>query len=738
MMVSRRTYAGRAIGFAARQAAGIGQRLRDRRRPTYLECAFGNLPRLRCLQPIETSLLKAHRDRIAGLAANYLEHRFDLLGSGWTQVRHGMDCRGVEGLRRAGGSPAAADPDGRWLKGRINQSNLAHSQRIWRLIDPGYEPIDWQRDFKSGHRWAENTWYLDIRYGHRPGVDIKVPWELARMQHLPQMAWWYALARADASDCGAADRCAAEFRNQVLDFIATNPPRFGVNWRSAMEAAIRAANWIVAAELFGAYGAVFDAQFENIFSRSLCDHGLYIEANLEWDAQVRGNHYLANVAGLLFIAAVLPRAPKTDAWLAFAVRELVREAEFQFAPDGSHREASTGYHALTAEMMTWATALVLALPAEKMQALCAYDHRQMDTAPALAPAPVPIHSNGTPFPDWYFDRLQRMGEFVAHITKPGGRMAQIGDHDSGRFIRFDAAYARMTAAQARSRYANLDGYRELPDGAAYWDQNHLDRRGLLAAIGALTGRGDLLAAAGEGWLEAAIMRGLIPPRFKPPARPAAAVGGEHRIATLRDELCARGRTRTYEFQAAGGDLREGLICHSYPDFGLFIARSQRLYLAIRCGRFGLTGNGGHAHHDQLSIELWLDGRDLILDPGTYVYTALSRRREEYRGPLAHFAPQVEGRDAQGSGPGLFQMRDRAAARCLYFGADGFAGCHRGFGPMVFRVIEILPGAIRITDAIEGQGRLRQLTPAPGWRCGWRESPRYSPAYGVVMRDEDCH
>src|SRR5581483_1537449 len=423
-------------------------------------------------------------------------HRFDLRGSGEIQVRYGGGCRGLEGYRYETAMQVHGDAHGGRLADLSNHSNRTESLRARRLIDPPYEPIDWQRDFKSGYRWSESTWYLDVRYGHQPGVDIKVPWELARMQHLPQMAWAYTLAKNDVPGPGPPDQYTREFRNQILDFIAANPPRFGVNWRSAMEVAIRAANWAVAADLFRASGADLDAQFLAVLARSLFEHGLHIEANLEWDPEVRGNHYLANVAGLLFIAAYLPSTPKTDAWLAFAVRELLAEAEFQFAPDGSNREASTSYHCLAAEMMLYATALALALPPHKRQALERYDHRSLSCRPALKPAPIPLHPSPlrdalTPFPPWYFERLERMGEFIAHLTRPDGRIAQFGDNDSGRFLRFDACYHEMTVAQARARYENLAGDHG-SDDAPYWDEDHLDHRGLAGAIGAITGRDDLL------------------------------------------------------------------------------------------------------------------------------------------------------------------------------------------------------------------------------------------------------
>jgi hypothetical protein len=126
---------------------------------------------------------------------------------------------------------------------------------------------------------------------------------------------------------------------------------------------------------------------------------------------------------------------------------------------------------------------------------------------------------------------------------------------------------------------------------------------------------------------------------------------------------------------------------------------------------------------------------VIVDPGTYLYSALAERRNEYRGALAHFAPQPEDRAALGNGPGLFQMRDRAGAQCLYFGPHGFAGCHVGYGIPVWRVIEIGASSIRIIDGLKG-GRLRELTPACGYRCGWRESPRPSPGYGIILNDSE--
>jgi len=150
------------------------------------------------------------------LADLYRKGMFDLLGSGWVAVRHGMVCAGVEAHVYPPAPAVSPDRDGNWLRGRINPTNLAAAQAVWRLVSTEYTPIDWHLDFKSGFRWREDTWYRDIAYGHAPGADVKIPWELARMQHLALLAAAYA-ATGDESYPRA-------MRDQVLDFITKTRP----------------------------------------------------------------------------------------------------------------------------------------------------------------------------------------------------------------------------------------------------------------------------------------------------------------------------------------------------------------------------------------------------------------------------------------------------------------------------------------------------------------------------------
>jgi hypothetical protein len=613
-----------------------------------------------------------------------------------------------------------------------------------------------------------------VEYSPEPGVDIKVPWELARMQHLPQIALAYGLAKREANttkgcseigetkDAGGClkspETYAREFRNQVLDFMATNPPRFGVNWKYSMEAGMRVVNWLVAYDLFKALGARFDPLFETALIKGVHDHGLHIVNHLEWDEKLRTNHYLGNLAGLVFVGAYLPRTRETDAWLSFGVQELIREARHQFYDDGGNREASTSYHRLSAEMVIYATALVLALPRERVAALREYDPTLMGKRPGLSPSPLPFYSvprpkpfvqnAESPFPAWYFERIEKMVEFTMHVTKPNGMVPQIGDNDSGRLLKLDPIYEGLSVKEAKDRYGNLEGYDQLPDEEVYWDERILDHKHLASAAAGLFSREDFGRFAGNVRLEKMIIHRLSGGgnigSYKRDEEPSKAMG---RLIGEKDDLSdlmkkcegLPGYVRhCTEIPMDGENLREDMELYGYPDFGLFIFRSKRMYAAVRCGPIGQNGFGGHAHNDQLALELSIDGIDRLADLGTYLYMPLPAHRNAYRSVKAHFAPQSKnGREPGKLNLGLFQLGDEAKAKCLYFGENGFAGCHWGFGDPVYRMVTWTERGLKIIDDLKEPSH---------WKTGSRKRASsgptanpvsFSKGYGVRMRQPDC-
>jgi hypothetical protein len=177
-------------------------------------------------------------------------------------------------------------------------------------------------------------------------------------------------------------------------------------------------------------------------------------------------------------------------------------------------------------------------------------------------------------------------------------------------------------------------------------------------------------------------------------------------------------------------LRQPPIAIAYRDFGVYLWRNDRLYLAVRCGPIGQQDNGGHAHNDQLAIELQVDGEDWLADPGTFIYTALPDERNAYRSVRAHFAPQLVDRCEPGRlDVGLFQLGNDARAKLLAFDANGFVGMHQGYGLPVYRTLLWRQNGVVVQDFSD---RSQPLLPVQNLDCRparWATLPM-STGYGI--------
>jgi hypothetical protein len=670
----------KALGLGLRLGGEAVARRRDRRAPTFLDAApEGPLRRRIRLGDRPTS--PETDAALARATAQYLAHRFDLLGSGWTQVRHGADCPGLEGHRFASAPRVTADAEGDWLVGRVNAANLGESRRIWRLIGAPYEPIDWQLDFRSGYRWSERTHFLDLRYGRVLGADVKIPWELARMQHLAQLALAYRRAAAGAPGFLAPALYRDAMRSQTLDFIATNPPRFGVNWACAMDVAIRAVNILIALDLFLDAGAAFDSAFLDLVRRSVAEHGRHVLANLEWAHTGRGNHYLADIVGLLFVAAYLPRMPETDAWFEFAAREFIAEGAGQFLADGGYGESSTGYHRLGGELLAFGIAVLLGVDEDEAR-IFERPQARLAVRPPQPPARSPLHELGrgliSPLPSALFATLGGAGRLSRDATKPAGEVVQWGDNDSGRLIKPQPA-------------------RERADGRVLEDA--LDHRGFVAAAAALTGQERLGAWAGDR-IEGEIARALARGRAVPVAvSRASALPGSSTLEGILESIArlAPDSRRVVAIPLPAGAMADVRLA-AYPQFGHYALVGPRLFLAIRLPAREFGDARGHAHDDMLAVELQIDGCDVLTDPGTFVYTPLPAERNLYRAAAAHSVPRPEGGGGTDLARGLFEMAAAPGGQCLFLGDRGFAG--RAFGPdwVTIRVVSCETDRIEIVDA----------------------------------------
>jgi len=594
------------------------------------------------------------------LSSMYLSHRFDLLGSGWVPNNYTDTALGVEGNRYNNTLNVKFD-DQQWLKKIVCRAHQKYSFQIMCVVDKTYVPIDWQKDFKSGYRWTAREWYRDQRIGHLNGVDVKVPWELARFQHLPQMAIC-ALCMPEIKR-----QMIKEFKNQIIDFIAVNPPKMGVNWICSMDVGIRAANMLIAFDIFRQIDEeeVISNEFKDILSGSVYEHGRHIMANLENDGNHVANHYLANIAGLLFISAYLESSRETDEWLAFSIMELVKETERQFNDDGTNFETSTSYHRLSGEMVIYSIALICGLDRERIQLVLKNSRKFVKWLKnTTATTNVSACSGRELLPESVFIKMQAAGIFTETLTKPDGTVVQIGDNDSGRFFKLTPVGEFIKNGDAEKKYWNLNGYNSYissttneDEQALYWDENDLDHSPFVSAVTGVVEpicrsmykecklEKSFTASLGKGCLYTGTNHLLLTNSI---VKDCQVIGPEWHL-----------KETVMNFPGTIM-LTDGIKIIQFRDFGLVLVKSKRLYCAIRIGGTVPEHSAGHSHNDMLSFELNVDGDDVVVDAGTYLYSPLPSIRNTFRSTFTHNTICVDGieqRSWNGDYSGLFRYNE---------------------------------------------------------------------------------
>jgi hypothetical protein len=100
---------------------------------------------------------------------------------------------------------------------------------------------------------------------------------------------------------------------------------------------------------------------------------------------------------------------------------------------------------------------------------------------------------------------------------------------------------------------------------------------------------------------------------------------------------------------------------SFPDAGFFILRTPDHYLFVDAGPVGSGGTGGHGHNDCLSFEWHAEGRPLLTDSGSYVYSASREWRNRFRSTAFHNSVRVDGEEINRmpSPAALFALQDDA-------------------------------------------------------------------------------
>ena len=158
----------------------------------------------------------------------------------------------------------------------------------------------------------------------------------------------------------------------------------------------------------------------------------------------------------------------------------------------------------------------------------------------------------------------------------------------------------------------------------------------------------------------------------------------------------------------------GATSFSLESSGVYVMSSgepaaQRLVLDA--GPQG-AGRAGHGHADALSVQLAINGQEVLIDPGTFVYVDSAGGRNLFRGTKGHSTVVVDGQDqTEPAGPFLWHGSTDGSVDCWVTGKsfDLFVGSHGGYArltePVVHRrtVFYLKPHFWLVRDVLKGTG-----------------------------------
>lgn len=295
------------------------------------------------------------------------------------------------------------------------------------------EGSGWHEDAFHGSRWGMD-YFADIDILQRNATsDVKVPWELSRLQFLVWLAERACLAAEEERT-----ECVTRLEEILDDWIEANPVGFGVNWACPMEVAIRLANVLVACSIAGQ----FMKRKRLRRALELVDESRRFIARFPELSDIPGNHYLADLMGLAVAEVMLGEYPDIS---RSAVQRFAKEAAKQFELDGCHIERAPIYHRLCLDM------LLLVASA--------------------------LRGGGHQLPNLLEEAIHRANAFCEFLVDQSDRLPVMEDSDSGHIIWVgqDHRDYQPTRAIVRSMFGG--------PGSATSDAEGSDYAALMACLG---------------------------------------------------------------------------------------------------------------------------------------------------------------------------------------------------------------------------------------------------------------
>ena len=546
----------------------------------------------------------------------------------------------------------------KWINQHINVSNRKLALDINEaLVSKSYDIkskklVKWNYDHLSGYYWSNKVYspYLKVPYGK--GLDVKIPWEISRLQHLSKLVLMGLHEKKKEIEIKIYSRTFS----QLFDFLISNPPRFGINWKSTMEVAIRGANISIIADVLKKN--FLDNDQINLLYNSVYDHMKFVIENLEWSKLSTSNHYISNIISLIVMANFLPSNKYNIGVLSFAYNQLFNEIRKQFYNDGGNKEGSTGYHIFTNEMILIGLYFFKKNPVSKITSTKNIKSIFNKVAQILRCSQKLDPS----LEDQVYEKLQKINYFSSICLRNDKSMIQIGDNDSGCFFPY-----------------NINNKNE---EQKYLHKNIIETRSNIPFFCYLNRR-DIKINSNVGLNN----------------------NNNFNFISLKKKIekLDMGNKKFFHIKFPKKISVKNIRFHSFSDFGLYSFINEDFSLFITCKSNYNFFSSGHLHDDNLGIDLVVNKIPIVTDPGSYCYSRDIKIRSLYKGPKSHFVPRTLSmiKPIDKDEP-FFYSKKSIKGECVFINKNNFLGKITHKGTCLYRWLKIRTNGLDILDFSENE------------------------------------
>lgn len=454
-------------------------------------------------------------------------------------------------------------------------------------------------DFINNYSWADEFKKSNIKsfkINPNQGYDIKVPWEIGRLQFITQIL--FILINKNEDEYLEGKKIYQLVIDKIIEFVSnfikSNPHGNGIQWISAMDVSIRMANLIYTMTLLKTYfPKSVNSEFENIITKSIFEHVRFVLKHLEWSQGMRANHYYSNIAGLIIVLFQVktksnqignnennyndPKYKELNSNILslqkFVINELIKETIYQFNEEGSNFEDSLPYHFLQVEFLQFALNSILSLKQKDLESIIQTEIipntiNQIDYFNSEK-----LDANNAKFPTEFSNNIYNIYNFSKKVLNLKNEIKKIGDDDSGRFIKFDG------------------------------NDNSLDFTYRIK------------------FFEYLIIKSK-----------------ENKLFDINDSQSSNDNNNPLNESLDSQKTNE---CYRFDEFGIYKITNENYEFYLKASEVGQLGKGGHSHNDNLSFILDVLGEEIFTDPGTYNYTKNYKERNKFRSTEYHNLMQFE-------------------------------------------------------------------------------------------------